>query len=965
MGRVFDYESAKRLCASHKQLLDTIQRMSASRARDADRVREAAKEVFGSRVIASRIAAALQSGDLNETMQPGEKALIRELYVCEKGENVLSVLEKKEQLRQEIVRDVNTLNSASSFLKRLFAGKQTKEAANVAYQRLSQLMQSEYPSLVRSLEEKSKALDSVSVNDAYSAVSGHEQSCMQFLRRCMPDLVKQANLPPEIEPKIQQIRDVVSRYQKAQKNQPGREQKAREAVDQAISLLIEEQTLQELRKQDIVVLSQRRSGIRLKALRDNGYQNMADLYAASPDQLASVYGISQDAAQVIRDATDEIAREVERTIKLKISSDDQTPAATAVLKAACQYDRIHKAGSIIPPESGERLDEAGRHTSCLSSLNNNLCWVLANPDQKQRYVKAFQALCPGLDQALIEAAQTYSRDILEDVTVPDSLVWSDFSSRSVEYFNLLEELCPGVFGNDDLLYGLPEELAREIQDQEYFPQGLKVTLRKYQEWGVRYILHQGRVLLGDEMGLGKTVQAIAVMVSLRNTGAGKFLVVCPASVLPNWCKEIDRKSDFRSIKVHGYGRQAAFDSWNRDGGVAVTTYETLGTLRIPEDFSYDLLVVDEAHFIKNVNAQRSQCVRMYGNYTRRLLYMTGTALENKVEEMLSLLQVLNRRVTAQARRIAFMSTAPEFRQVVAPVYYRRKREDVLTELPAITYSKEWCDLMPEEYAAYEQAVLERNQTMIRRVSWVMKDPGRSAKIRRLKEIVEDAESDGRKVLVFSFYLDTIRCVIDILGSRCTQPINGSVPVQRRQEIIDEFEKMPAGSVLPAQIQAGGTGLNIQSASVVIICEPQLKPSIENQAISRVYRMGQTRKVLVYRLLASNTLDERIDDILTEKQMIFDAFADISDAVTVKEKEDYQIDDTTFGRLVQEEIERISAGRDSVTPKQTQPEQVPDDAEAIGEQDAVCDDVSFAGQENLPAAAENPGTGDEYPDEREA
>lgn len=96
----------------------------------------------------------------------------------------------------------------------------------------------------------------------------------------------------------------------------------------------------------------------------------------------------------------------------------------------------------------------------------------------------------------------------------------------------------------------------------------------------------------------------------------------------------------------------------------------------------------------------------------------------------------------------------------------------------------------------------------------------------------------------------------LLGKRCTNPINGSVTPQRRQEIIDEFDKAPAGTVLVAQIQSGGTGLNIQSASVVVLCEPQFKPSIENQAISRAYRMGQTRNVLVYRLLCEDTVDEK-------------------------------------------------------------------------------------------------------------
>ena len=157
-----------------------------------------------------------------------------------------------------------------------------------------------------------------------------------------------------------------------------------------------------------------------------------------------------------------------------------------------------------------------------------------------------------------------------------------------------------------------------------------------------------------------------------------------------------------------------------------------------------------------------------------------------------------------------------------------------------------------------------------------------------------------KIIVFSFFLDTIDKITKLLGEKCMEPINGSVHPQRRQEIIDEFDKAPAGSVLAAQIQSGGTGLNIQSASVVVLCEPQFKPSIENQAISRAYRMGQTRNVLVHRLLCDETVDERISELLQNKQEIFDAFADESAVGT----ESLEIDEKTFGSIMEAEKKRI-------------------------------------------------------------
>lgn len=226
----------------------------------------------------------------------------------------------------------------------------------------------------------------------------------------------------------------------------------------------------------------------------------------------------------------------------------------------------------------------------------------------------------------------------------------------------------------------------------------------------------------------------------------------------------------------------------------------------------------------------------------------------------------------------------------------------MTELPDLIESEEWCAMGYEEEMAYEQAVMSKNFAEARRVSWNVDDIRASSKAARLVELVNEAASEGRKVIVFSFFLDTIRKVSMLLGSRCIGPINGSVAPQRRQEIIDEFDNAPAGSVLVAQIQSGGTGLNIQSASVVIICEPQFKPSIENQAIARAHRMGQHRDVLVYRLLCENTVDEKMLELLATKQAEFDAFADKSAAAM----QTPELDDRSFGEIIKEEIDRINA-----------------------------------------------------------
>lgn len=155
--------------------------------------------------------------------------------------------------------------------------------------------------------------------------------------------------------------------------------------------------------------------------------------------------------------------------------------------------------------------------------------------------------------------------------------------------------------------------------------------------------------------------------------------------------------------------------------------------------------------------------------------------------------------------------------------------------------------------------------------------------------------------MFSFFRATLQKVTQLLADRCLEPITGDISPQRRQEIVDEFTKAPDGAVLASQVQAGGTGLNIQSASVIIFCEPQIKPSIEKQAISRAYRMGQVRDVLVYRLLADDTVDERIMELIKAKQLQFDQFAEES----VAGEESLKPDEAAWiGKLVEEEKKHL-------------------------------------------------------------
>lgn len=658
----------------------------------------------------------------------------------------------------------------------------------------------------------------------------------------------------------------------------GLEQRSRTEVQTAADKIAADGSKELLNTISVDELSRYKKGVRIKTLHDAGFHTIADIIKAHPYQLSAINGISPEGAQEIKKAADTIAKTAQDGIKIRLSADDKSPAATALVTALCKYKRILPAVSTAAQFRQYYDSDLTKALADAKPATGGLRWMFASAAKKN----TADAACASLVQILSDANLAPVNEAMNGAMrqfnyISAKEAWEDFSRDSIAYINLLESIEPDRVGSGDEIYGLPEEIAGSVADVVLDLTGLRCSLRRYQEWGVKYAVAQKKILLGDEMGLGKTVQAIAVMVHLRNQGATHFAVVCPASVLTNWRREIEKHSDLGVIRIHGNGKEAALQQWLSQGGVAVTTFETTAVFELDESFRPDMLTVDEAHYIKNPSAQRTVNVKKLCGHADRLLFMTGTALENRVEEMATLITILNQEVAKAIQPMLSLSSAPQFREAVAPVYYRRKREDVLTELPELIESCEWCDLLPKEKRIYRDAVAEQNFMAARRVSWNVDDPEDSSKARRLLEIIDDAKDQERKVLIFSFFLDTISKITTLLGDGCMEPITGSVSPARRQEIIDEFDNAPAGSALAAQIQSGGTGLNIQSASVVIMCEPQLKPSIENQAISRAYRMGQARSVLVYRLLCDDTVDERIMELLKAKQKEFDAFADESKA----------------------------------------------------------------------------------------
>lgn len=628
-----------------------------------------------------------------------------------------------------------------------------------------------------------------------------------------------------------------------------------------------------------------RDKIRTTPLTDAGLKTVADVLNFRG--LEAIPGIGAVSATRIRGAAQTLWQTTYDEMPVRIDIKNRSAETTELLRQLRMWDAVRK--TIGTPADVDRA----KNFTVLGSVWTKQLVCLVVWCAPGRSAAEFTESA----DALIERARLMS-DARSSADGGD--VWEDFLARPADYFALLAEL--GFITEDaKKAHGdLPDEIVEAVRALELRTRYLSASLRGYQSFGARFALVQRKVILGDEMGLGKTVEALAVLAHLRDTGSQYFLVICPAAVVTNWMREVASKSTLRPHRLHGGERRAAVRAWVRDGGVAVTTFETLPWLHAQHSAPSDLgcVVVDEAHYIKNPDAARSRNSRRILDSAERAVLMTGTPLENRIQEFRNLVLYVQPKLVVDADELA----PRKFRRQVAPAYLRRNQEDVLTELPDQVEVDEWLAMSGDDSTAYRQAVEAGNFMAMRQAA--MTQGSKSMKMQRLREIVGEAEDNGRRVVVFSYFRTVLEHVVAELPGRVFGPLTGSVAAPRRQAMVDEFSAAGHGAVLVAQIVAGGVGLNIQAASVVVICEPQLKPTTEWQAIARARRMGQLESVQVHRLLSEEGVDQRIRDILARKRELFEEYARKSDTAE-SAPEAYDISEAELAReVIAAERERL-------------------------------------------------------------
>ena len=399
----------------------------------------------------------------------------------------------------------------------------------------------------------------------------------------------------------------------------------------------------------------------------------------------------------------------------------------------------------------------------------------------------------------------------------------------------------------------------------------------FQLEGIAFLYPRHAAILADEMGLGKTMQAItAVRLLLRCGEVRSVLLVCPKPLVTNWRREFDLWApEVPVMVIEGDQARRAWQWQLPDVPVRIANYELL----LPDPFTFDLVVLDEAQRIKNRGGATSQAARSIAR--RRSWALTGTPVENSTDDLVGIFEFLAPGFLSPEMKPRRMGRA------VGDYVLRRTKEQVLSDLPPKLVRDAELELSPEQRESYrlaeEQGVVQLSALgsslsiqhvfeLVLRLKQICNfDPlsGASSKLERLAADLEEIAASGRKAIVFSQWVETLRRLALKLGRFGPLEYHGRVPPRERERVIRRFRDDPTKHVMLVSYGAGGVGLNLQFAGYVFLFDRWWNPAVEDQAINRAHRIGASGPVTVTRFLVVDTIEERIDRILQEKRDLFE------------------------------------------------------------------------------------------------
>lgn len=451
------------------------------------------------------------------------------------------------------------------------------------------------------------------------------------------------------------------------------------------------------------------------------------------------------------------------------------------------------------------------------------------------------------------------------------------------------------------------------------PAAFSGTLRPYQQRGLSWLSFLARngcgACLADDMGLGKTIQVIAYLLAEkeRECPATPTLLLCPTSIVGNWRREFARFAPDLTVAVHHGSTRASGDVFAAQAAgsdVTITTYPlAVRDKALLASVDWNCIVLDEAQNIKTPSTKQARAVRSFG--APRRIALTGTPVENRLTELWSIMEFLNPGYLGSFESFQSGFAVPieryhdpaktsHLRGLIQPFVLRRMKTDrsIISDLPEKMEMKVFCTLTTEQATLYEavlQEMLERAESAegiqrrgivlggLTRLKQICDHPalflhdnttfgGRSGKIARLEEMLEEVLDAGERALIFTQFAEFGTLLESHLRERFGAAVlylHGRTPQPKRDAMVQRFQQPGGPSIFLLSLKAGGTGLNLTAANHVFHLDRWWNPAVENQATDRAFRIGQTRDVQVRLMIAAGTLEEQIDMLLEEKKALAD------------------------------------------------------------------------------------------------
>ncbi|MDZ7933495.1 MAG: DEAD/DEAH box helicase [Emticicia sp.] len=467
--------------------------------------------------------------------------------------------------------------------------------------------------------------------------------------------------------------------------------------------------------------------------------------------------------------------------------------------------------------------------------------------------------------------------------------------------------------------GLSPEVIELLKDltspsSVKLPDNLQAELRPYQLRGYEWMVKNTKLgfgsLIADDMGLGKTLQVITLLLKFKQEGAfakNKALIVVPTTLLTNWQKEINRFAPDLQFQIY-HGAKRRLDLKSTD--LVITTY---GTVRSDADVfkkqQWYCVAIDEAQNIKNPDSEQTKAVKILKSDIK--IAMSGTPVENRLSEFWSILDFTNKGYLGNLSKFTNEFTKPiqldhsqeqlqVFKKITAPFLLRRIKTDksIISDLPDKIENNHYTNLSKEQAALYETVVqqslrdIEENEGIARKglvlkLMTALKQIGNhphqylgkgkklleeSGKAQMLIEVLENIQEANEKVLIFTQYTAMGNLLVEFIQDRFgVEPLflHGGIDRKKRDILVERFQKNRSDSIFILSLKAGGTGLNLTQGNHVIHYDLWWNPAVENQATDRAFRIGQTKNVMVYRLINQGTMEEKIDEMIRSKRDLAD------------------------------------------------------------------------------------------------